>query len=81
MERSIYGAVTNVFIDSVAKVPRVKAVAPFKARYSAKSLGSIRVGPGVPSIEFVLQSRSVFWNFFGANSIVPVGNEVCVSDL
>ncbi|KAL3507978.1 hypothetical protein ACH5RR_033360 [Cinchona calisaya] len=77
LESSIYNAVTNAFISSISKVPRVKAVAPFKACYSAKSLGSTRLGPGVPSIEFVLQNkRSVSWMFFGANSMVPVKDDV-----
>ena len=52
------------------------SVAPFRACFSSKHIGGTRVGPSVPQIDFVLQSESVFWRIFGANSMVQVSNDV-----
>ncbi|GMN73160.1 hypothetical protein TIFTF001_054286, partial [Ficus carica] len=76
MQTSIYKAVVGAFVKSLSKVPRVKAVAPFGACYSSKSLGSTRVGPGVPSVDLVLQSEKVVWSIFGANSMVQVSDDI-----
>ncbi|XP_024020914.1 basic 7S globulin-like [Morus notabilis] len=76
MHTSIYNAVVRAFVKTLSKVPRVKAVAPFGACYSSKSLGSTRVGPGVPSIDLVLQSQMVVWKIFGANSMIQVSDDV-----
>ncbi|GMN67427.1 hypothetical protein TIFTF001_036488 [Ficus carica] len=76
LHTSIYNAVVGAFVKALSKVPRVKAVAPFGACYASKSLGSTRVGPGVPAIDLVLQSKKVVWRIFGANSMVQVSDEV-----
>ena len=76
METSIYNAVIKAFIKELANVPRVASVAPFGACFSSKNIGSTRVGPAVPQIDFVLQSESVFWRVFGSNSMVQVSNDV-----
>ncbi|XP_061347844.1 probable aspartic proteinase GIP2 [Gastrolobium bilobum] len=76
METSIYHAFVNAFAKELADVPKVKPVAPFELCFNSKSLGSTRVGPAVPSIDFVLQSKDVLWRIFGANSMVQVSNEV-----
>ncbi|PHT94922.1 hypothetical protein T459_02804 [Capsicum annuum] len=78
LETSIYSALTMAFIKSLAKIPRVKPVAPFKVCYNRTSLGSTRVGPGVPPIELVLGTKNTTtsWNIWGANSMVAVNNEV-----
>ncbi|KAA8527557.1 hypothetical protein F0562_034728 [Nyssa sinensis] len=73
METSIYNAVTETFIKQLSKVTRVASVAPFGACFSLKNIGSTRVGPAVPAIDLVLQSNSVFWRIFGANSMVQAG--------
>ncbi|KAM3358061.1 hypothetical protein BC332_08148 [Capsicum chinense] len=78
LETSIYNALTKAFVKSLAKVPRVKPVAPFKVCYNRRSLGSTRVGPAVPPIELVLGSKNTTksWTIWGVNSMVAVNNEV-----
>lgn len=69
LETSIYKSVTKAFTEAISKVPRVGPVAPFGTCYKASSLGSTRLGPGVPQIELVL-GNNVTWTIFGANSMV-----------
>ncbi|PQQ07634.1 basic 7S globulin [Prunus yedoensis var. nudiflora] len=76
LETSIYNAVVDAFVKTVAEIPRVKAVAPFGACFDSKNIGSTRVGPAVPAIDLVLQSESVYWRVFGANSMVVVSDDV-----
>ncbi|XP_009597883.1 probable aspartic proteinase GIP2 [Nicotiana tomentosiformis] len=78
LETSIYNAFTKAFVKSLAKVARVKSVAPFRVCYNSTSLGSTRVGPGVPPIELVLGSNkdAKSWTIWGVNSMVVVNNEV-----
>ncbi|WRX22076.1 Xylanase inhibitor [Theobroma cacao] len=76
METSIYRAVVNAFIKEISKIPRVPAVAPLRACFNAKSFASTRLGPAVPQIDLVLQSKDVIWRIVGANSMVEVSNDV-----
>uniref|UniRef100_A0A2N9HNR3 Peptidase A1 domain-containing protein n=1 Tax=Fagus sylvatica TaxID=28930 RepID=A0A2N9HNR3_FAGSY len=76
LETSIYNAFVGAFIKGLAKIPRVASVAPFGACFSSKNIGSTRVGPAVPQIDLVLQSNSVYWRIFGANSMVQVSSDV-----
>ncbi|XP_075074514.1 putative aspartic proteinase GIP2 [Nicotiana tabacum] len=77
LETSIYNAFIKAFVKSLAKVPRVKPVAPFRVCYNSTRLGSTRVGPGVPPIELVLGNKNAAsWTIWGVNSIVAVNNEV-----
>ncbi|KAJ4722380.1 basic 7S globulin-like [Melia azedarach] len=76
LETSIYKAFTKAFIKEIAKIPRVKPVSPFGACFNSTFIGSTRVGPAVPQIDLVLQSNSVIWRTFGANSMVQVRNDV-----
>ncbi|KAJ0093336.1 hypothetical protein Patl1_25442 [Pistacia atlantica] len=76
METSIYNAVIQAFIKEVENIPSVAAIAPFGACFNSTFIGSTRVGPAVPQIDLVLQSSSVFWRIFGANSMVQVKSDV-----
>ncbi|KAG2727419.1 hypothetical protein I3760_01G157000 [Carya illinoinensis] len=76
METTIYNAVINAFVKELANVPRVASVAPFGACFSSKNIGSTRVGPAVPQIDFVLQSQTVYWRIFGTNSMLQVRDYV-----
>lgn len=76
LETSIYNAIVNAFVSELSNVTRVAAVAPFGACFDSANIGSTRVGPAVPAIDLVLQSESVFWRIFGANSMVQVSNGV-----
>ncbi|ONK63719.1 uncharacterized protein A4U43_C07F18170 [Asparagus officinalis] len=75
METSIYKAVSVAFAASLAEVTRVPAVPPFEVCFNASEIGSTRVGPAVPQIDLVMQSESVYWRIFGANSMVQVSDE------
>ncbi|KAK8525024.1 hypothetical protein V6N13_016017 [Hibiscus sabdariffa] len=75
MQTSIYKAVVRAFIKEIPSVPRVRAVAPFGACFDAKSIGSTRLGPGVPNIDLVLPNN-VVWRIIGLNSMVHVGNDI-----
>ncbi|POO02260.1 Aspartic peptidase, partial [Trema orientale] len=78
LETSIYNAVVAAFVKELGlrNVPRVAAVAPFGACFSAKDIALTRAGPVVPPIDFVLQSEKVVWRVSGANSMVRVSNDV-----
>ncbi|KAH7522369.1 hypothetical protein FEM48_Zijuj07G0131100 [Ziziphus jujuba var. spinosa] len=76
LETSIYSAVVDAFVKALANVKRVAAVPPFGACFNSSNIGSTRVGPAVPDIDLVLQSNSVFWRIFGANSMVQVSEDV-----
>ncbi|KAM7277551.1 hypothetical protein ACFE04_004685 [Oxalis oulophora] len=76
LETSIYKSLIKAYAKSLSGVPRVKAIKPFGLCFNSTSLGSTRVGPGVPQIDLVLQSSSVVWSIFGANSMVSVKEDV-----
>ncbi|KAM5569290.1 putative aspartic proteinase GIP2 [Rosa sericea] len=82
METSIYNAFVDLFTKELSGVPRVTPVEPFGVCFNSTNLGSTRVGPPVPTIDLVLQSESVYWRIFGANSMVQVSQDVlCLEQL
>ncbi|KAH7522372.1 hypothetical protein FEM48_Zijuj07G0131400 [Ziziphus jujuba var. spinosa] len=77
LESSIYNSMVNAFVKSLGNhVKRVAAVPLFGACFDSRKIGSTPVGPGVPTINLVLQSESVYWTIYGANSMVEVGKDV-----
>lgn len=76
METSIFDAFTAAFSQALRAVPQVKPVQPFKLCYDASKIGGSRVGPDVPSIDLVLQSKEVVWKIFGMNSMVRISDTV-----
>lgn len=84
LESSIYNAVVKIFVEQLrlqggGNIRRVAAVAPFGACFDGKNISSTRVGPAVPTIDLVLQSKKVIWRIFGANSMVEVnGGVLCL---
>ena len=78
LDSSIYKAFTKAFIKAAAamNITRAAVVAPFDVCFSSKNVHSTRVGPSVPSIDLVLQNKSVFWRIVGANSMVYVRDKV-----
>lgn len=76
LETSIYKAVTAAFDAALGNVTRVPPAGTFEFCYAASGIGSTRVGPAVPAIDLVLQSESVYWRMFGANSMVSVSDQV-----
>ncbi|KAM7259400.1 hypothetical protein ACFE04_015141 [Oxalis oulophora] len=78
LESSIFKAVSNAFIKAAAarNITRVKAVSPFEVCFSSKNILSTRFGPSVPFIELVLHDGKTTWQFWGANSMVYVNDNV-----
>ncbi|KAL5701361.1 GLC7-interacting protein 2 [Ranunculus cassubicifolius] len=75
LETSIFKSLTIAFVKE-SKLTRVASEAPFQFCFDSKNVASTRVGPGVPSIDLILQSESVYWRIFGANSMVRVKDNV-----
>ncbi|PIA44785.1 hypothetical protein AQUCO_01700406v1 [Aquilegia coerulea] len=75
LETSIYNALTKAFVK-YANLTRVASVAPFGFCFDSKNVVSTRVGPAVPSIDLVLQSKKIVWRIFGSNSMVQVSKDV-----
>ncbi|KAK7848524.1 basic 7s globulin, partial [Quercus suber] len=71
-------AVLKDFVKKAASrnITRVASVAPFGACFSSKTIASTITGPAVPIIDLVLQSKSVHWRIYGANSMVKVKENV-----
>lgn len=76
LKPSIYKAISEVFINELSNATRVDPVAPFGACFSAKSIVSTSVGPVVPPIDLILQSKNVYWRIFGSNSMMQVNKDV-----
>ena len=51
-------------------------MAPFGACFSSKTIASSMTRPAVPTIDLGLQSKSVYWRIYGANSMVKVKENV-----
>lgn len=70
----IYTAFLAAFLKAAEarNITRVSAVKPFEACFDAKSIPWTRVGPRVPTINFVLHNSQTVWKILGANSMVPV---------
>ncbi|XVF72439.1 hypothetical protein PTKIN_Ptkin12aG0121400 [Pterospermum kingtungense] len=80
LETSIYNALTEAFVNesSALNLTVTDAVKPFSVCYSAADIIVSRVGPGVPTIDWVMQSEDVFWRVFGSNSMVRIGDVWCL---
>ncbi|TYI70500.1 hypothetical protein E1A91_D08G225800v1 [Gossypium mustelinum] len=74
LESSIYNALTKAFVNesSALNLTVTDTVKPFGVCYSAADITVTRVGPGVPTVDFVMQSDNVFWRVFGSNSMVRI---------
>ncbi|KAK2998646.1 hypothetical protein RJ639_023567 [Escallonia herrerae] len=72
-QTSIYKALVKDFVKAAAsrKIKRVTSVAPFGACFSSKIIASSQTGPAVP-----LQSKSLYFRIYGANSMVEVEKDV-----
>ncbi|KAI6684855.1 hypothetical protein NL676_030768 [Syzygium grande] len=70
LEHSIFVALTRSFTSELSQIPQVEPIPPFPACYERSRLPSTRAGPGVPTIELILQDKNAVWTIFGANSMV-----------
>ncbi|KAG6396246.1 hypothetical protein SASPL_142392 [Salvia splendens] len=76
--KSIFTALVDEFVKAAAamNVKRVASVAPFGACFDSKTISSSKAGPDVPTVDFVLQSKRVYWRFYGWNTMVKAGEGV-----
>ncbi|OMO77728.1 Peptidase A1 [Corchorus capsularis] len=74
LETSIYNALTDAFVNesSALNLTVTNAVKPFSVCYSAADIIVTRVGPGVPTVDLVMERDDVFWRVFGSNSMVKI---------
>ncbi|XP_050235879.1 probable aspartic proteinase GIP1 [Mercurialis annua] len=74
LESSIYEAFVKLFVNESAglNLTVTNAVKPFDVCYKASDVIGTRVGPGVPTVDFVMESDDVFWRIFGSNSMVRI---------
>ncbi|WCJ21511.1 Eukaryotic aspartyl protease family protein [Euphorbia peplus] len=74
LESSIYKAFVNAFMSESAafNLSVASAVKPFDLCYEARNMFSTRVGPGVPTVDLVMERDDVFWRIFGGNSMVRI---------
>ncbi|KAL7101972.1 hypothetical protein ACP275_08G089900 [Erythranthe tilingii] len=78
LQRSLYRVLVKEFAEAAASmnITRVANVAPFGACFDSKTVLSSKMGPQVPTIDLVLEKKSVYWRFYGSNSMVKVSNDV-----
>ncbi|CAN0856532.1 Probable aspartic proteinase GIP2 [Linum grandiflorum] len=80
LQSSIYDAVLSAFVNQSARVHynmrRVVWAGPFGACFDTSRVRITRVGPIVPMIEIQFENDNVSWQMFGANSMVPVADDV-----
>ncbi|KAL7101971.1 hypothetical protein ACP275_08G089800 [Erythranthe tilingii] len=83
LQRPLYRALVKEFVKAAQakNITKVKSVAPFGACFDSKSVVSSKTGPQVPTIDFVLQKKSVYWRFYGSNSMVKVASKdvICLA--
>lgn len=78
LETSIYNTLTEAFVNESSALNLTLtnvAVKPFGVCYSAADMIVTRVGPGVPTVDLVMQSDDVFWRVFGSNSMVRIAGD------
>ncbi|KAH6833858.1 hypothetical protein C2S53_019422 [Perilla frutescens var. hirtella] len=75
---SIYVALINEFVKAAKakNIKRVASVAPFGACFDSNTITSSKSGGDVPTIDLILQNESVYWRFYGSNSMVRVSERV-----
>lgn len=83
METSLYVYMSSAFIleADLRNISMVDPIRPFDVCFSSRNVGSTRVGPGVPNIEFVLQGQNTVWTITGSNSMVRFGDVLCLGFL
>ncbi|XP_039021312.1 probable aspartic proteinase GIP1 [Hibiscus syriacus] len=77
LETSIYNAITGAFVNesSTLNLTVTNAKKSFSVCYPAADIIVTRVGPGVPTVDFVMESEDVFWRVFGSNSMVWIAGD------
>lgn len=78
LETTIFNTMIDAFSTAATAmgITRMPPVPPFQACFSTKNVTVTGMGPAVPTIEMVLQSETVRWKVYGANSMVFVTKDV-----
>ncbi|KAH7522378.1 hypothetical protein FEM48_Zijuj07G0132000 [Ziziphus jujuba var. spinosa] len=78
MESSIFAVFSKAYEKAAMamNMKKVKSVAPFGLCFSSEGIQETLLGPEVPAIDLVLQSKMVKWRIYGRNSMVMVSNEI-----
>lgn len=73
LQSTIFTAFIEAFVNESAalNLTVTEPVKPFKVCYNADDVMITRVGPSVPTVDFVLQD-DVIWRIFGSNSMVRI---------
>ncbi|PIN25871.1 hypothetical protein CDL12_01388 [Handroanthus impetiginosus] len=76
LQTSMYQALVDAFVKESAalNLTAISPVKPFNVCYAAEKVPITRLGPGFPTIDFVLQNEKVFWRIYGSNSMVRIQN-------
>lgn len=78
LETSIYDSITAAFTEE-SGLSRVGSVSPFEHCFDGRKVPMTIVGPAVPEIKLVLQSKIVVWSILGVNSMVePKPGVLCL---
>ncbi|KAK4418255.1 putative aspartic proteinase GIP1 [Sesamum alatum] len=76
LHSTIYRALTEAFVNESAalNLTVTQPVKPFNVCYNAEEVMITRIGPAVPTVDFVLQDDDddVIWRIFGWNSMVRI---------
>lgn len=77
LHSNIYKTFTETFVNESAKLNLTvtNPVEPFKVCYNADEVLDTRVGPAVPTVDFVMDGDDVFWRIFGSNSMVRIARD------
>ncbi|RAL51610.1 hypothetical protein DM860_018150 [Cuscuta australis] len=80
LHSSIYNSLITEFVKAVESnknIKRVASVDPFGACFDSKTMEmDSKTGPQVPTIDFVLHNKNVYWRFYGSHSMVKVSENV-----
>lgn len=78
LHTSIYKSLVKVFDEEIRiwNASKVAPVAPFKDCYSTGNLAMTLLGIVVPDIAFVFENKYVYWEIYGANSMVEISHDV-----
>ncbi|KAI3979845.1 hypothetical protein MKX01_042499 [Papaver californicum] len=74
---SIYRAFTERFIQEAAlmNLTITKPVKPYGVCFKSDVLGRTRMGPAIPTVDFVMHQDKVYWRFFGENLMVRIPSD------
>lgn len=78
LHSSVYKPLVKAFVKefSALNLTVTQPVKPFSVCYDVSDVSSSRLGPMAPTVDFVMQSKDVFWRVHGSNSLVRIAEGV-----